>query len=258
MHCWDAATVHRRSMAAPSQVGQSIRVTQLLVDAPPSVVDTATFEAFGTVPKRRVGTLLGTLMYSYAAPTALVMSARHLIHRNRCHVARAVRESIEGVDGVTIKTIHADELREIGCGGLYHVGKAAAEPSRMLILSHGDVSKPSVVLAGAASRKHGRNDFSRHLIAQEWDKQVRAGKGIIYDTGGLSLKPTTGMCGMKTDMAGAAAQFGAFLALAKLGGLADHAPVRAYAHALVCARVCACARAPTRAYLRVCGAVART
>ena len=69
-------------------------------------------------------------------------------------MARAVRESIEGVDGVTIKTIHADELREIGCGGLYHVGKAAAEPPRMLILSHGDVSKPSVVLAGAASRKH--------------------------------------------------------------------------------------------------------
>ena len=68
---------------------------------------------------------------------------------------------------------------------------------------------------------------------RDGNKQVRAGKGIIYDTGGLSLKPTTGMCGMKTDMAGAAAQFGAFLALAKLGGLADHAPVRAYAHALV-------------------------
>jgi hypothetical protein len=56
------------------------------------------------------------------------------------------------------------------------------------------------------------------------------GKGIIYDTGGLSLKPTTGMCGMKTDMAGAAAQFGAFLALAKLGGLADSAPVPTLLH----------------------------
>ena len=83
---------------------------------------------------------------------------------------------------------------------------------------------------------------------RDGNKQVRAGKGIIYDTGGLSLKPTTGMCGMKTDMAGAAAQFGAFLALAKLGGLADHAPVRAYAHALVRARA-----ATTRAYLRVAG-----
>ena len=97
------------------------------------------------------------------------MSARHPIHRNRCHVARAVRESIEGVDGVTIKTIHADELREIGCGGLYHVGKAAVEPPRMLILSHGDVSKPSVVLAGAVSWKHGRTDCSRHAIAQGWE-----------------------------------------------------------------------------------------
>ena len=51
-------------MAALSQVGQSIRVAQLLVDAPPSVVDTATFEAFGTAPKRRLGTLVGTLKYS--------------------------------------------------------------------------------------------------------------------------------------------------------------------------------------------------
>ena len=41
---------------------------------------------------------------------------------------------------------------------------------------------------------------------------VWVGKGITYDTGGLSLKPRDGMCGMKSDMGGSAAVFGAFLA----------------------------------------------
>lgn len=36
------------------------------------------------------------------------------------------------------------------------------------------------------------------------------GKGIVYDTGGLSLKPTASMCGMKHDMGGAAGVFSAF------------------------------------------------
>jgi probable aminopeptidase NPEPL1 len=38
------------------------------------------------------------------------------------------------------------------------------------------------------------------------------GKGIMFDTGGLSIKPTSGMCGMKHDMAGAAAVLAAFSA----------------------------------------------
>ncbi|WP_125640791.1 M17 family metallopeptidase [Nonomuraea sp. WAC 01424] len=51
------------------------------------------------------------------------------------------------------------------------------------------------------------------------------GKGITFDAGGLSLKPTRGMLTMKADMAGAAAVLGALVALARLG---SDAPVRAY------------------------------
>jgi probable aminopeptidase NPEPL1 len=39
------------------------------------------------------------------------------------------------------------------------------------------------------------------------------GKGIVFDTGGLSIKVPPGMCGMKSDMGGSAAVFGAFEAL---------------------------------------------
>lgn len=55
------------------------------------------------------------------------------------------------------------------------------------------------------------------------------GKGITFDAGGISLKPSQGMLAMKADMSGAAAVLGAFVALA---GLRSHVPVRAY---LACA-----------------------
>ena len=42
------------------------------------------------------------------------------------------------------------------------------------------------------------------------------GKGITFDTGGLQIKPRTGMPGMKTDMGGAAAMLAAFQALVTL------------------------------------------
>jgi leucyl aminopeptidase len=48
------------------------------------------------------------------------------------------------------------------------------------------------------------------------------GKGITFDTGGISIKPADGMDRMKVDMAGGAAVIGALRALALLG-----APVRA-------------------------------
>lgn len=46
---------------------------------------------------------------------------------------------------------------------------------------------------------------------------VLVGKGIVYDTGGLSLKPSDGMLGMKADMAGAATVLGAVRTAAELG-----------------------------------------
>ncbi len=41
------------------------------------------------------------------------------------------------------------------------------------------------------------------------------GKGIVYDTGGLSLKQTSGMCGMKHDMGGSSAVFQSFEVLVR-------------------------------------------
>ncbi|MCO4745610.1 MAG: leucyl aminopeptidase family protein [Proteobacteria bacterium] len=91
---------------------------------------------------------------------------------------------------VDITVIRGEELREAGLGGLYGVGRAATEPPALIVLDWAP--------EGATSH-------------QAW-----VGKGIVYDTGGLSIKGKTGMPGMKSDMAGAAAVLASFLAAVEL------------------------------------------
>jgi len=102
-----------------------------------------------------------------------------------------INELIKDVDGVEMKIIRGEDLREQGFGGIYGVGKAAENPPALVILSH----KSAAV----------SEDKSVCLI----------GKGIVYDTGGLSIKTKTGMPGMKRDMGGSAGMLGAFLSLVR-------------------------------------------
>lgn len=92
---------------------------------------------------------------------------------------------------ITPKVIRGEELLEQGFGGIYGVGKAAAVPPALVVLSH----EPKG--------------------AQETIALV--GKGIVYDTGGLSIKAKTGMPGMKRDCGGAAAILGTFYAAVQCG-----------------------------------------
>ncbi|KAF5224187.1 putative aminopeptidase, putative,metallo-peptidase, Clan MF, Family M17 [Trypanosoma cruzi] len=98
----------------------------------------------------------------------------------------------EGRD-VSIGIIAGEELREKGYGGMYGVGKAAEFPPHLVTLSY----QPS-----------------NGIKPQE--KLAFVGKGIVYDTGGLSIKTLGGMCAMKHDMGGAAAVFCGFLGLAMI------------------------------------------
>jgi len=96
--------------------------------------------------------------------------------------------------GITPTIIKGEELRERGFGGIYGVGKAAAHPPALVVLSH----KPAT---------------AKRAIA--W-----VGKGIVYDTGGLSIKGKTAMPGMKRDCGGAAAVLSAF-SVAVSNGFSD-------------------------------------
>jgi len=95
--------------------------------------------------------------------------------------------------GVDVEVFAGDELRTEGLDGLWSVGRAAANPPALVVLSH-----------GAAQ--------GRHRSGVGW-----VGKGIVFDSGGLSLKRPKEMRGMKADMSGAAAALEAFTAAVRLG-----------------------------------------
>jgi leucyl aminopeptidase len=89
-------------------------------------------------------------------------------------------------------TVHDEEaLAEMGCGGILGVGGASAAPPRLVEISY----RPRGATAHVA------------LV----------GKGITFDSGGLTIKGASGMQTMKSDMAGAAAVAQATYAIATLG-----------------------------------------
>jgi len=92
---------------------------------------------------------------------------------------------------VSIRVRDEKELAELGCGGILGVGMGSSAPPRLVELAYAP------------------RDAVAHLAL--------VGKGITFDSGGLTLKPPTGMNDMKSDMAGAAAVIQATFAIARLG-----------------------------------------
>jgi leucyl aminopeptidase len=96
---------------------------------------------------------------------------------------------LAGLPGVTVTVLGPAELAAGGFGGVLAVGGGSASPPRVVVASY-----------RAAGQGH----------------PVLVGKGITFDTGGLSIKTNAGLRDMKTDMAGAAAVLAAVDAAARL------------------------------------------
>jgi leucyl aminopeptidase len=92
--------------------------------------------------------------------------------------------------GVEIELLRHDRLKEMGAGAILAVGQGSESPPAILIATYRGAPGDARMLA---------------LV----------GKGITFDSGGLSLKGGEGMMTMKTDMAGAAAVMGAVRALSR-------------------------------------------
>ncbi|GMQ86041.1 MAG: leucyl aminopeptidase [Acidimicrobiia bacterium] len=95
------------------------------------------------------------------------------------------------IPGLAVEIVDEQEARSRGYGGLLAVASGAANPPRMVLLRY----EPEGATASVAF----------------------VGKGVVFDSGGLSIKPAKAMETMKTDMAGAATVFGAMKAIAALG-----------------------------------------
>lgn len=102
-------------------------------------------------------------------------------------VART-REAFAGVAGVSIEVLDEAAMRKLNMGSILGVGQGSPRGSRLLLVTYkGSDAAPLAMV----------------------------GKGITFDSGGLSIKPGSGMWRMKGDMSGAAAVVGAALSLAK-------------------------------------------
>ncbi len=100
--------------------------------------------------------------------------------------ARALAET----HGLALEVLEQDEMERLGMGSLLSVAKGSDEPPKFIVLQH-----------------NGANDSKPVVLV---------GKGITFDSGGISIKPAAEMDEMKYDMCGAASVLGALRAVAEM------------------------------------------
>jgi leucyl aminopeptidase len=154
----------------------------------------AALAALALVPEKAPRAALTRAVAAGQARAAATNLARDLSNEpaNAMHpvdLAAAARRLLAG-KRVTVKVKDERELAKEGFGGIVGVGQGAEHPPRLVEL--------------------------RYRPQRATGEVVLVGKGITFDSGGLSLKPADSMKTMKTDMSGAAAVVGTMSALADL------------------------------------------
>ena len=107
------------------------------------------------------------------------------------YLAETARDIEKTYDNVDLEVLDREEMQELGMNALLAVSQGSEFPPYLIVLKY-----------------HGTSD--------KQDPVVFVGKGITFDTGGISIKPRENMDQMKYDMCGAASVIGAFEACAAL------------------------------------------
>ncbi|HBP5359595.1 MULTISPECIES: leucyl aminopeptidase [Pseudomonas aeruginosa group] len=113
---------------------------------------------------------------------------------NVCHptfLGEQAKALAKEFKGLKVEVLDEKKLRELGMGSFLAVAQGSEQPPRLIVLQYNGAKK----------------DEAPHVLV---------GKGITFDTGGISLKPGLGMDEMKFDMCGAASVFGTFRAVLEL------------------------------------------
>jgi leucyl aminopeptidase len=107
------------------------------------------------------------------------------------HLAEAARKIAKRFDRMEVKVLDEADMRKLGMGALLSVTQGAEEPPRLIVLTYRGASakEPPIALCG---------------------------KGVTFDTGGISIKPAAKMDEMKFDMSGAGSVLGAMHAIGEL------------------------------------------
>jgi leucyl aminopeptidase len=107
------------------------------------------------------------------------------------HLADAAKSIAKDFDRMEVKVMDEREMKRLGMGALLGVTQGAAEPARLIVLQYKGASSRSAPVA-------------------------LCGKGVTFDTGGISLKPPPKMDEMKFDMCGAGSVLGAMRSVGEL------------------------------------------
>ncbi|WMS88426.1 leucyl aminopeptidase [Pleionea litopenaei] len=113
---------------------------------------------------------------------------------NICHptyLAEQAQAIADEHDKVTCEVLEESDMLELGMGAFMAVAQGSAEPAKLITLHY-----------------QGASDDQNPITL--------VGKGLTFDSGGISIKPSEAMDEMKYDMGGAAGVIGAFLAVVKL------------------------------------------
>jgi leucyl aminopeptidase len=103
------------------------------------------------------------------------------------YLAEQAQELEKSTDKLSVTILEEAEMESLGMGSLLSVSRGSDEPAKLIIMEY----------------KNGGDEQPNVLV----------GKGITFDTGGISLKPGAGMDEMKWDMCGAGSVFGAMQAI---------------------------------------------
>ena len=113
---------------------------------------------------------------------------------NPTNLASVARE-IASAHGLRCTVLEKPDLEKLGAGGILAVNSGAAEPARLVVLEYDGIK------AKSATQQKGI---------------CLIGKGLTFDTGGISIKPSADMGEMKFDMSGAAVVLATMKAVARL------------------------------------------
>lgn len=130
-----------------------------------------------------------------------VNTARELVNDPNNHLTPDrfllyAHEVVSRQETLSLTVLNHHELKAKGYNLIHAVGEGSVDKPALMVLR----------LDSASPKAKGDNDSTVYLV----------GKGVCFDTGGLCIKDNKTMHNMNGDMAGAAAVFGAMLALAKL------------------------------------------
>ena len=183
---YDADTAARVGLAAALRSWRYDRYRTKLKDSQKPTLDEVVIVGGGQGADQRYRSRWAPVVEGVSLTRELVTEPANIIYPET--FVERVKASLEG-SGVEIDVLTRAQMQKLGMGALLGVAQGSTREARLLVLRWNGAAKGKQPVAFV-------------------------GKGVTFDTGGISIKPAAGMEAMKWDMGGAGAVAGAIKALA--------------------------------------------